>query len=308
MKYILFFLSILQLFFNSCTSYHKVQIRKKEYTYSTALPKGEKHEHIFNEEFDLHTFNYHDGASVFIVEGDPDAIFTGREPVREMMDSIKNYKQEMAENEFNRVFFNDQKNVPSSKDVSGIKENCHWRCIMTNDFIMGYYGVKEPNVYNKTLLSLKKDKNISKKKYLRYEFLDEFYVSDISNDFHMIDSINSENSIDEILKIFTPKSNGKYHVIRYIARDYDFVDEITEDSINILFIANVDTMGYITDSYLYNINNSFFPLSKYILYSHKKIKFQDKMNIRDFDFHTTKRNSPYSEYMLRQGFIYYKKK
>ena len=179
---------------------------------------------------------------------------------------------------------------------------------MTNDFIMGYYGVKEPNVYNKTLLSLKKDKNISKKKYLRYEFLDEFYVSDISNDFHMIDSINSENSIDEILKIFTPKSNGKYHVIRYIARDYDFVDEITEDSINILFIANVDTMGYITDSYLYNINNSFFPLSKYILYSHKKIKFQDKMNIRDFDFHTTKRNSPYSEYMLRQGFIYYKKK
>lgn len=309
MKHILLFFSFLQSFLISCTPYHKVQIRKKEYTYSAVLPKGEEHEHIYNEEFDLHTFNYHDGATVFVVEGDPEVIFTGKEPIREMIDSIRKYKQEIAENEFNEAFYNvPTKNVSSSKDISGTKENSHWRCIMTNEFIMGYYGVKEPNVFNKILLNLKKNKNTSEKKKLRYEFIDEFYNTDICNDFHSIDSIDSVNSIDAIKKIFTPREKGNHRIIRYIARDYDFVDEITEDSINLLLITNVDTMGYITESYLYNINNSFYPLSKHILRSCKRLKFHDKMNIEDFDFQMTRGSSPYNEYMLRQGFIYYKRK
>ena len=313
MKY---YIIIAVFFLCSCTSlkYQHIQIQKKNYTYKLLLPKGSNYDHYCSEEFDLYIYNYADSSSLFLVEGDPNAIIWGINKPQAMTDSLNSIITQENEQSLDiysiingnesSLYVNDSlsSKLELKKGCNGVYNGASWKFVTDGHFFVGYFGVKRrKNRYEKTLTKLRKVSNKDENVPYSFYLYDKYENSDFNtNNFQLIDSLDYNENISDILKVFSPVK-GNYDVYRFMTHDYGFIDEMSKDSINLLLVTKVDVNGNIIESILYDLRNSPHPFSKYIRHSYKNLKLRNKMFISDFGF------TMLDDQMIEKSMIYLKK-
>lgn len=153
----------LGLSFMNVFSQVNIKVEKRDYQYIASIPKGSEYKHYWNEEFDLHLFEYNDSSCVFIIEGNPDNVLYGKYDITAISDSIYNYRALLFEDTKHYKLKNrtkKQSNVfkpgVSVFNFGGTENNSYWRLLMSENVSAGYIGVKEPEYFDIAIEGLKK--------------------------------------------------------------------------------------------------------------------------------------------------------